>query len=370
MKTALVHDWLTSYGGAEQVLQEIYALFPGDVFTLSAKKSIATQYGIPFDAVHTSFIEQLPFNRRLFKQYLPLFPLAIEQFDLSEYDLILSSSHCVAKGVLTHHAQTHICYCHSPMRYAWDLYHSYIQKARLVRGIKGWIAQLLLHRLRLWDSSSTFRVDHFIANSEFIAKRIKKTYGREATVIYPPVETDRFSFVATKEDYYVTASRLVPYKNIDLIVEAFRFLPQKKLIVLGDGEMLPALKRNAPPNVEFLGFVTNEVMEKYIQHARAFLFAAVEDFGILPVEAQSCGTPVIALGQGGTKETVLHEITGIHFHKQTVDSLIEAISYFETRTFDAEQIAQHASFFSKERFHAEFSAFVSQCTESSVQYTI
>jgi len=231
-------------------------------------------------------------------------PLAIEQLDVSKHDIILSSSHAVAKGVLTGPDQLHISYVHSPIRYAWDLQHQYLREAGLNKGLKAQAARWLLHKIRMWDYRTANGVDHFVANSQFIARRIKKVYGRTADVIYPPVDVDRFTLNENKDNYYFTASRMVPYKRIDLIVEAFSQMPDRKLVVIGDGSEMSKIKSKATKNVEILGYQPNHVMQEHMQKAKAFVFAAEEDFGITPVEAQACGTPVIAFGKGGSLETV------------------------------------------------------------------
>ncbi len=351
VKTALVHDWLVSHAGAEKVLEAIHGLFPGPIHTLvhDAKSTNWTN-------VQTSFLQKFPFSKQLYRNFLPLFPLAIEQFDLSEYDLILSSSHAVAKGVLTHANQLHICYCHTPMRYAWDLYHEYLGS---IKGLKRAVARLTLHRLRAWDSASTPRVDHFIANSQYIARRIKKVYQRESTVIYPPVATHQFS-LRRKESFYVTVSRLVPYKKVDLIVKAFANMPDKKLLVIGDGPDMTSIKKIATANIELLGAVQDEEMRSLLAQAKAFVFAADEDFGITPVEAQAAGTPVIAYGKGGTLETVVDGVTGLFFSDQTVDSLCKAVHRFESMQdhFIPAGIQEHASYFNEERFKTEYQRYI------------
>lgn len=364
MKTALIHDWLLSHGGAEDVLQKIIGLYPGDLFTLAKNEEITARYGLHTTPIHTSFLSQLPSIEKYFKFYLPLFPFAIEQFDLREYDLVLSLSHCVAKGVLTTHEQLHICYCHSPMRYAWDMYHAYLHDAKLTRGIKGLFAKFFLHKLRMWDFASSQRVDHFLANSHYIAKRIQKNYGRQAHVIYPGIPVNRFPFSEQKEDFYLTASRLVPYKKIRTIIEAFHRMPSKKLIVIGSGDELETIREMAQPNVTVLGFVENDLLKEYLKKAKGFLFAALEDFGILPVEAQSCGTPVICLGKGGTAETVLHEKTGVHFHEQTPDAIQRAVEHFETLSLDPYSIRENALRFSEEVFNKQLSTFINMKYEA------
>ncbi|WP_457623725.1 glycosyltransferase family 4 protein [Persephonella sp.] len=366
MKTAIVHDWIVDIGGAENCLKEIYSLYPtSDVYTLLSKKESVSRLSIPLEKVTESFIKNLPKAETKYRNYLMFFPLAIEQFDLSEYDVIISSSHAVAKGVLTNANQLHICYCYTPIRYAWDLYHQYLKEANLISGIKGKIAKTILHYIRIWDLSTVNRVDHFIAISNYISRRIKKVYGRESTVIYPPVEVDKFELYTKKEDFYLTASRMVPYKKIDLIVEAFSKIPDKKLVVIGDGPDFEKIKKKAGKNVELLGYQPFEVLKDYMQRAKAFIFAAEEDFGIIPVEAQACGTPVIAFGKGGATETVIDGETGIFFKKQSVESLIEAVKNFEDveDKFDFQKIRKNAERFSKERFKKEIKEFIDKKIE-------
>jgi glycosyltransferase involved in cell wall biosynthesis len=311
--------------------------------------------------IYTSFIQSLPFSKKKYRYYLFLFPLAVEQFDLSEYDVILSSSHAVAKGVLTTSNQLHICYCHTPIRYAWDLYHEYLRNTKLSKGVKGFIAKLILHYLRIWDLTTANRVDYFIANSKYVARRIKKIYGRDSAVIYPPVDIDKFELETEKENFYLTASRLVPYKRVDLIVEAFSNT-DRKLIVVGDGPDMDKIKKKAGKNVEILGYQPDEILVDLMRKAKAFIFAAEEDFGITPVEAQACGTPVICLGKGGTKETVIDMITGIYFQEQTVESILKAVEKFERNmdSFDPKIIRKNALKFSRERFEREIESFVKE----------
>lgn len=360
MKKALIHDWYYINGGAEKVIHsfnQIWSDFEhfGLVDFLSEKDRA---YILNGQKVKTSFIQKLPTAKSNHRKFLQLFPYAIEQFNLNEYDLILSSSASIAKGVLTNQDQLHICYCHSPMRYAWDLYHQYLMEAGLNKGIKGMYAKYVLHKMRNWDINSTNRVDYFIANSEYIARRIKKVYRRESNVIYPPVNTRAFTFMAQKDDYYFTASRMVPYKKIDLIVRAFNDMPSKKLIVAGTGPDFEKIKKIAKENIQFLGFISDDDLKKNMQEAKAFVYAAEEDFGIVPVEAQACGTPVIGFGKGGLLETVLSNKTGVFFKEQTSTSLIEAVTYFEKIKFDAELIRLHAEKFSKERFEQEMKVYV------------
>ncbi|GAB6072784.1 glycosyltransferase family 4 protein [Venenivibrio stagnispumantis] len=360
MRTALVHDWLTTIAGAEKVLEAIYELYPSPIYSLVVDKNNLKNTIFENAYIYTSFIQKFPFSKKIYRNYLPFFPLAIEQFDLSKYDVIISSSHAVAKGVLTNHNQLHICYCHTPIRYAWDLYHQYLKESKLERGLKGWIAKYILHKIRIWDISTANRPDYYIANSIYVAKRIKKIYAKEATVIYPPVDIDKFELYTKKEDFYLTASRMVPYKKIDLIVQAFSKMPDKKLVVIGDGPDFKKIKKIATKNIEILGYQPFEVLKDYMKKAKAFIFAAEEDFGIIPVEAQACGTPVIAYGKGGVTETVIQNETGIFFMEQTVDSIINAVKDFEKKEnyFDYNKIRKNAEKFSKENFKAKLKEFI------------
>jgi glycosyltransferase involved in cell wall biosynthesis len=310
---------------------------------------------------NTSFIQKMPFSKKHHRMYLPLFPFAIEQFDLSDYDLILSSSHAVAKGVLTNPDQLHICYCHSPIRYAWSSYHDYIKDNNLSKGIKGFFAKKALHNIRIWDYTTVNRVDQFIANSNHIAKKIKKYYRRDADVIYPPVDVTKFSCETNKDDYYLTVSRFVPYKKIDLIVEAFAKLPDKKLVVIGDGPDASKIRKLATKNIEIVDFQPFESLKNYMQKAKAFLFAAEEDFGITIVEAQACGTPVIAYRVGGASETVIEGKTGLLYDEQNSDSLISAIEKFGSyNEFDLPEISNHAQSFSRHNFEKYIKHYVDQ----------
>lgn len=363
MKKALVHDWFSVYAGAEKCVEsftniwddfEVYSLI--DFLNVNDRNII-----LKGKKAHTSFIQNMPNAKKQYRNYLPLFPYAIEQFDLTEYDVILSSSHAVAKGVLTHSNQLHISYVHTPVRYAWDLYHQYLEESGLNKGVKGALAKYFLHKIRIWDIATINRVDHYIANSYYIARRIKKIYGKEATVIYPPVDIEKFKLCEEKKDFYMTASRMVPYKKIDLIVEAFNKI-DRKLVVIGTGPDMDKIKQKAGENIEIMGYQSDEIMIKMMQEAKAFVFAAEEDFGITPVEAQACGTPVICLGHGGTLETVINMVTGVHFEKQSIESLLNAIEKFENNyeIFDAKNIRKNALRFSKERFERELKMFVDE----------
>lgn len=366
-RIAVVHEWLVDYSGSERVLEQILKVFPqADLFSVVDFLTPDQRSFIQNKSTRTTFIQSLPWARRHYRQYLPLMPLAIEQLDLRGYDLVISSSHAVAKGVLTGPGQLHISYVHTPMRYAWDLQHEYLQQTRLDRGLRGVLARWMLHRMRNWDVASAMRVDRFIANSDFIRRRIAKVYRRGADVIYPPVEIDTFTPGATRGEFYVSVSRLVPYKRVDLIVEAFRLLPSARLLVIGDGPELKRIKAVAGANVEFLGYASGQDVKAYLQRARALIFAAEEDFGIVPVEAQACGTPVIAFKRGGVLETVRGfgnpNPTGLYFDEQTPEAIAEAIRIFEEvhEKITPENCRRNAERFSTERFRSEFAAFTTR----------
>lgn len=355
MKTAIVCDWLTVYGGAEKVIGQLIDCYPdADVFAVVDFVPHDQRGFLRGKPVRTTFIQNMPFAKKHYRQYLPLMPLAIEQLDLSSYDLVISSSHAVAKGVLTGPNQVHISYVHSPIRYAWDLQHQYLKETGLDKKWRGWLARYFLHKIRIWDLRSAAGVDHFIANSQFIAKRIAKTYRRDAVVIYPPVNVDQFQPGTNKSDFYLTASRLVPYKRVDLIVEAFQAMPDKQLIVIGDGPEMAKIKKKAGSNVTLLGYQSDNVLRDHLQKAKAFIFAAEEDFGIAPVEAQACGTPVIAYGKGGALETVRglnHAApTGIFFDEQSIPAVKLAVQAFE---YNQARISSKACVENARRFHPD-----------------
>ncbi|MEL0553760.1 glycosyltransferase family 4 protein [Raoultella lignicola] len=361
----IVADWLVTYAGAERVIKEFIELYPdSELYSVVDFLSVESRKHFLNKKATTSFIQKLPSAEKKYQKYLPLMPLAIEQLDVSSHNIVLSSSHAVAKGVLTGPDQLHISYVHSPIRYAWDLQHQYLREAGLNKGLKGQLAKWLLHKIRLWDYRTANGVDHFIANSQFIARRIKKVYGRHADVIYPPVDVDRFTLKENKDDFYFTASRLVPYKRIDLIVEAFSSMPDKKLVVIGDGSEMSKIKSKAGKNIEILGYQSNAVMLECMQNAKAFVFAAEEDFGITPVEAQACGTPVIAFGKGGSLETVrplgVENHTGIFFDKQDIHSVIEAVNKFDMASDSFEPVAcrNNSLRFSSARFQHEIKNYV------------
>lgn len=362
-RVAVIHDWLPLVGGAERVLEQILELYPNaDIYTLFDSVSRDDAPFLKNRNIITSGLQKIPRIEKYYRNLLPLLPYTIEQFDLRHYELIISSSSAVAKGVISSPDQLHVCYCHSPMRYAWDLQAHYLKHTGLSSGLRSTFIRYVLHKMRIWDVVSSNRVDAFIANSSYIAERINKTYRRESTVVNPPVNIARFQIQTKKEDFYLAASRQVPYKRIDLIVEAFKQCPDKQLIVIGDGPEHKKIKALAGANVQILGFQSDAVLVDYMRRAKAFLFAAQEDFGILPVEAQACGTPVIAYGRGGARETVIDKRTGLLFDEQTVPSLLDAIERFERLKdqFNANEIRQHATSFSEEHFKQNFKVFIDQ----------
>ncbi len=367
MRIAIIHDWLVTYAGAERVLEQILKVYPeADLFSTVDFLDEGERDFILNKSVNTSFIQKWPKAKSKYRNYLPLMPLAVEQFDLSEYDLIISSSHAVAKGVITGPDQLHICMCYSPIRYAWDLQHQYLRESGLDKGLKGWLAKWLLHKMRLWDLRTVNGVDQFIAISDFIGRRINKVYRRDSVTIYPPVYVDDFVAIdVTNEDFYFTSSRMVPYKKIDLIVETFsKKLPDKKLVVIGDGPDFKKIQALAGDNVTLLGYQKFDVLKSHLAKAKAFIFAAEEDFGIAPLEAQASGTPVIAFGKGGALETIVgldsEKPTGVFFREQTVDALAQSIETFELDGYKIrpEHCVENAERFRDARFRQEFKDFV------------
>ncbi|QSJ15383.1 glycosyltransferase [Nostoc sp. UHCC 0702] len=372
LKYALVHEWLTpkATGGSELVVREILNHVNADLYALIDFESSNPESYLYKRQIGTTFLQHFPFARNGVQKYLPFLPLAIEQLDLREYDVILSSSHAVAKGVLTRPEQLHICYCHSPMRYAWDLTFDYLHHSKLGSGAVGWATRYLLHSLRHWDVLSANRVDYFIANSQHIARRIWRCYRRCATVIYPPVNIEAFPFFPQKEDFYLTVSRLESYKQVSLIVKAFNQL-QRPLVIIGTGSEMKKIREIANSNIQILGWQPDDVVKKYMARAKAFVYAACEDFGIALVEAQACGTPVIAYGAGGALETV-RDInscgdtgTGIFFRMQTEAALVEAVEKFEKyeNLFNPEYLRSHSAQFSPQIFAGRYLEFLNNCKE-------
>ena len=344
MRIAIVHEWLVNYAGSERVVESFTNIWPeADVYSLVDFLSDEQRKIIlKGKRAKTSFIQKLPLAKKKHRNYLPFFPSAIEKLDLSGYDVILSSSHAVTKGIKKKSNQLHITYCHSPMRYIWD------QADQYLKGAKGLIAKLFINYLRRWDLKSASNVDFFIANSHHIAEKIKRIYNRDAEVFYPPVDVDKFAVNEIKEDYYLTASRMVPYKRLDLVIDAFNELADKNLIVIGSGPEKEKLISKASSNIKIIGHQETEKLKVYMQKTKAFVFAAEEDFGIIVVEAMACGTPVIAWNYGGTGESVIDGETGILFSEQTKDSIIAAVKKMEdiSGNFNPELIRKYSKNFS------------------------
>ncbi len=360
LRVAIVHDFLYCYAGAERVLEQIIRVYPNaDLFALFDFIPEGQRGFLHGKSVRTSFIQRLPFASRKHRSYLPLMPLAIEQLDVSDYDIVVSSSYLAAKGVLTRPDQLHVCYCHTPVRFAWDLQRQYLVNTGWLSRLKSMAPRVVFHYIRTWDVRSANSVDTFVTNSDYVGRRIEKVYRRRATTIYPPVDTERFVPGDLREDFYLTASRMVPYKRIDLIVDAFNLTPERRLIVIGDGPEFDKIKAKAGPNIRLVGHQPFERVRQYMQMARAFIFAGEEDFGIVPVEAQACGTPVIAYGRGGVTESVIEGRTGIFFDEQTADAILAAIVQFEGHgVWDSAAIRANAERFSSARFRREIADLV------------
>jgi len=357
---AIVHEWFVTYAGSEKVIEQLLYAFPeADLFALVDFLPTNTRGFLGGRIVSTSFLQNFPFiNLKNYRSYLPFMPLAVEQFDLSSYDIVLSNCHAVSKGVITSPDQLHISYIHSPIRYAWDMQETYLSRSGFGK-LKNIFARVLLHYIRNWDFSAAQRPDKLLANSNYIRRRVQKIYRRDATTFYPPVDTDYYIPGQTREEYYLAASRLVPYKRLDLILDAFRGMPEKKLVVIGDGPDACVQMKNLPANITWLGYQPDDILRDHMQRCKAFIFAAKEDFGIMPIEAQACGAPVIAFGEGGLTETVrglgTENPTGVFFHPQTADALREAVSIFEANRdkFPAGICRMNAERFSNQRFRAE-----------------
>ena len=332
-----MHDWLVTDAGAEKVLNRILAIFPdADLFSLVDFLDEHDRQKVVFGKkVKTTFIQKLPFAKKYFRNYLPLFGIAMRSFDFSGYDLIISSSWAFAKSIKKDKGQIHICYCHTPIRYAWDMENEYTAGLRLFKRLA---VRATLSYIRYFDKKYTDGVDYFIANSNFVADRIKRIYGRDSTVIYPPVDISTFVPIGEKKDYYLCASRLVGYKKTSLIVEAFAKMPSKKLVVIGRGEEYEKIVKTATDNIEIMGYQPDDVLVQYMQGAKGYVFAALEDFGISPVEAMSCATPVVAYGYGGVAESVVDGVSGIFFYEQSAEAICDAIKKFENTVFDPKKI--------------------------------
>jgi glycosyltransferase involved in cell wall biosynthesis len=374
LRVAIVHEWFVTHAGSEKVVEELLKIFPKATLFATVDFLADSERGfLGGRSAKTTFIQHLPGARSHFRNYLPLMPLAIEQLDLSDYDLVISSSHAVAKGVITGPDQLHVCYVHSPMRYAWDLQHQYLKESGLRAGLKSWLARAMLHYLRMWDQRTANGVDVFAVNSAYIGRRVLKAYGRRSSVIYPPVDIERFALNPVKQDYYLAASRMVPYKRMPVIVEAFRRMPGRRILVVGDGPDLARVKEIAQdcPHIEVLGYQPDAQLVELMQQARAFVFAAEEDFGITPVEAQACGTPVIAFGRGGALETVrgeddAAEPTGTFFWEQTPEAVIDAIARFESSPPpDPAHCRANAERFSRAAFRASIERLIQDQMDGS-----
>ncbi|MGZ9586218.1 glycosyltransferase [Paenibacillus marinisediminis] len=355
MNLAIVHDYINQHGGAERVLEAFMERYPeSPIYTLISNLDKMPESFKHAD-IRNSFVQKLPLAQKHYKKMLSLLPLAVEQFDLREYEVVLSTSSAFAKGVITNTSQTHVCYCHTPMRYVWDLYHQYM--AELRNPIFKFVLPRVLHKIRLWDQATAQRVDYFIANSNNVAKRIHKYYGRESVVIHPPVSTEQFTRSDQIEDYFLIVSRLIPYKRIDLIIEAFNQL-KWPLVIIGDGYDRKRLESLAGSTITFMGYQSDEVIAQYYSRCRAFILGGEEDFGITPLEAQASGRPVLAYGKGGALETVIQGETGLFFEEPTVTSVVRRVQDISSIEFDSVRIQQHAHTFNKQQFIERINEFV------------
>jgi glycosyltransferase involved in cell wall biosynthesis len=360
MNIAVVHDWLNGMRGGERVLEAILEVCPNaSIYTLFHERGKVSEF-IESHRITTSWLDRIPGIYHYYRNLLPLFPSAVASWDLSRFDLVISSSHAVAKGVRTGRA-VHICYCHTPMRYLWDAERDYSFKP-----LQQLAMSVARTRLREWDCETARRVDHFVANSRFIQQRIQNYYGRDSEVIYPPVDTKFFtpSLPAERGDFYLAAGALVPYKRLDLVIAAFNQL-EKKLVVAGSGPQWSAMRKIARRNIEFRGWVTDEELRRLYGSARALVTAAREDFGIAAVEARACGCPVIAFGAGGSAETVQDGVTGICFAEQHVDNIVHAVRRFERMAWPVEQVQRRVEIFSRENFQARIRQFIGERLEST-----
>jgi len=375
MKIAIVHDWLTGMRGGERCLEVFSELFPdADLFTLLHIKGSVSE-SIEKMHIQTSFLQHLPFVKGKYRCYLPLCPSAIECLNVKRYDLLLSISHCAAKGVIPGPNALHISYILTPMRYAWDMYHEYFGNKYAGRLKKPFVG-ILAHYLRLWDITANNRVDHFICISDHVAKRIKKYYRRDAEVIHPPVDIKRFSIANKTDDFYLVVSAFAPYKRLDIAIQAFNQL-KKRLLIIGKGQEEKRLKSIAHSNIEFLGWQPDEVVAEYFSRCKAFIFPGEEDFGITPLEAMASGRPVIAYGEGGVLETVIplelsnsdsrYNPSGVFFYEQSVGALIEAVKTFESNQgyFDSKKLRDHAKKWNRSMFKEKIRASIEKKLETT-----
>jgi glycosyltransferase involved in cell wall biosynthesis len=355
MKVAIVHYWWLSNRGGEAVVSSLIDIYPdADLFThVSDNDLIRNTLGSNFNGkIYNSFISKLPRSKKYYQKYLPLMPFALEQWDLSSYDLIISSESGPAKGVITRPDALHICYCHSPMRYIWDMYHEYLSRASFLIRL---LFPLVAHWLRVWDTVAANRVDFFVANSTYVSKRIKKYYHRDSAIIYPPVKASAFSHLEIRGNFYLCLGQLVGYKRIDLAVESFNLL-KLPLLIIGEGDEFQNLKKTANSNIKFLGRQPFDVVKTHLETCKALIFPGLEDFGIVPVEAMAAGAPVIAYSKGGVLDTVIDGVTGILFDIQNSQALIEAVTKIENEkiNFDVDVLHKHALKFEESNFKASF----------------
>jgi glycosyltransferase involved in cell wall biosynthesis len=358
LKIAIVHDWITNHGGAENVLLVLHDLFPdAPVFTsVYNQRKMAHFKGID---IRTSFLQKFPLAKSKHRWFLNFMPMAFESFDLKNYDIVISSSHSCAKGVITKMETMHVCYCYTPMRYAWDESQEYIKNSNFPLLLKKWYIPKTMNKIRIWDRLAADRVDYFIAISDYIRKRIKKYYRQDSVVIYPPVDTSKFSISFEKKNYYLAVGRLIPYKRFDLIIETFNKngLPLK---IIGIGPEYNKLKQIAKPNINFPGYIPNNILPTIYNRAQALIFPQSEDFGIIPIEAMACGIPVIAYKAGAAKETVVDGITGIFFEEQSVQCLSNTIERFSKMMFDPQKIRENALRFDIEEFKKQILFFIKE----------
>jgi glycosyltransferase involved in cell wall biosynthesis len=361
LRVAIAHDWLNQTGGAERVLEVLKEIYPSaPVYTSIYWSRVMPAHYEQWD-IRTSWLDRLPLIKQHHQPFLPLYPLAFEGFDLRGYDVVISNKSAFCHGVITPPETVHICYCLTPTRFLWD-YHNYVTH-EAINPVAARLLSPVVHLLRLWDRLAADRVEHFIAISETVRRRIQKFYRREAVVIHPPLEVDRFEVRDGRGDYFLTVSRLIPYKRIDLAVEAFNTLGLP-LKIIGDGRDRRRLEGMAEPNVEFLGTLADRELRQYLSRCKAFIFPGEEDFGIAPLEAQASGRAVIAYAAGGALETVVEGVTGLFFHEHTAESLAEAVSSFNERDFDATAIRCHAESFDREIFKSKLRAFVDEKVQS------